>query len=165
MSSQILSQDKIDKILKRIAFQVVENNFQESAICLVGITGQGYQMALRLKELIAAIKPEVSLSTYELFVSKENPVRKDIHLNVPLDQLQDQVVVVVDDVMNTGRTQAYALGYLLQLSLKKVETAVLVNRQHTRFPIAATYSGISLSTTLDDHIEVRLENEVGAYLY
>ena len=165
MSNQILSQEKIEKILKRIAFQVIENNFHESELTLVGINGQGYHMALRLRELISTITDSIKIDLVELFINKEKPVRKDIHLNVPIEQLTDQVVIVVDDVMNTGRTQAYALGYLLQLSLKKVETVVLVNRQHTRFPIAATYSGIALSTTLDDHIEVKLEDHVGAYLY
>jgi pyrimidine operon attenuation protein/uracil phosphoribosyltransferase len=165
MNNQILSQEKIDKILKRIAFQVIENNFQEESICLVGISGQGYQMALRLKQLIPSIKSDITVEVFELYIDKAKPVREDIHLNTELEQLRDQVVIIVDDVMNTGRTEIYALAYLLQLSLKKVETAVLVNRQHTRFPVAATYSGISLSTTLDDHIEVKLEDEVGAYLY
>ena len=165
MNNQILSHEKIEKILKRIAFQVVENNFHESQLCLVGITGQGYQMAIRLKELISTINSSMSVEIFELFIDKGKPERKDIKLSADSERLVDQVVIVVDDVMNTGRTQAYALGFMLQHSLKKVETVVLVNRQHTNFPIAATYSGIALSTTLDEHIEVKLENEVGAYLY
>ncbi len=165
MNNQILSEEKIEKILKRIAFQIIENNFLESEIVLVGISGQGMQMARNLKEFMYSIRPEIKSTVCELFIDKHQPVRSDIKMDTDLKKLEDSVIVLVDDVLNTGRTTAYALSYLLQLSLKKLETAVLVNRQYTRFPVAATYSGISLSTTLDDHIEVKLDKEVGAYLY
>ncbi|MFZ9027743.1 MAG: phosphoribosyltransferase family protein [Crocinitomicaceae bacterium] len=165
MNNQILSEEKIEKILKRLAFQIIENNFLESEIVLVGISGQGMQMARNLKEFMYSIRPEIKSTVCELFIDKHQPVRSDIKMDTDLKKLEDSVIVLVDDVLNTGRTTAYALSYLLQLSLKKLETAVLVNRQYTRFPVAATYSGISLSTTLDDHIEVKLDKEVGAYLY
>ena len=165
MSNQILSKDKIDRILKRIAYQIIENNFQEQHLSLVGITGQGFQMALRLQSLIQEIAADLEVEVFELLLDKSAPAREDVRLSVDILTLRDKVVIVIDDVMNTGRTQAYAVGYLLQLSLKKLETAVLVNRRHTKFPIAATYSGIALSTTLDEHIEVRLEDQIGAYLY
>ena len=165
MNNQILSEEKIEKILKRIAFQIIENNFLESEIVLVGISGQGMQMARNLKEFMYSIRPEIKSTVCELFIDKLQPVRSDIKMDTDLKKLEDSVIVLVDDVLNTGRTTAYALSYLLQLSLKKLETAVLVTRQYTRFPVAATYSGISLSTTLDDHIEVKLDKEVGAYLY
>jgi pyrimidine operon attenuation protein/uracil phosphoribosyltransferase len=165
MSSQILTSLRINKILKRIAFQVLENNFEASEICLVGINGQGHNMARQLKELVQDIKPELKVLSWELHIDKTSPKFEDISMDNALDDLRGKAVVVVDDVMNTGRTQAYAISYLLKGDPSKLETAVLVNRQHTKFAVAATYSGISLSTTLDEHIEVRLENEVGAYLY
>ena len=131
----------------------------------MGISGQGMRMTQFLQSFIQEIKPDLTIHIHELFIDKNQPVWSEIHIDTELKNLQKGVVVIIDDVMNTGRTTAYALSYLLQISLKKLETAVLVNRQYTRFPVAATYSGISLSTTLDDHIEVRLENEVGAYLF
>lgn len=122
-------------------------------------------MARQLKELLQDIKPELKVLSWELHIDKTSPKFEDISMDNALDDLRGKAVVVVDDVMNTGRTQAYAISYLLKGDPSKLETAVLVNRQHTKFAVAATYSGISLSTTLDEHIEVRLENEVGAYLY
>ena len=165
MNNQILSRQKINDILKRIAFQIVENNFAEEEIYLIGIVGQGVSMARELQQMVVGIRPGLRVSLQELTIDKANPIQSDIRLDIDLSALSGGVAVLIDDVMNTGRTTSYALSYLLQVPLKKVETAVLVNRQYTRFPISVTYSGFGLSTTPDEHIEVRLEGEVGAYLY
>ncbi len=161
----ILSEEKIFKILKRIAVEIVENNFDSKNVVLVGITNQGYKMAQRLKKEISKSRWSVNCSLQKLEIDKSDPVSGEVKLDCDPAVLHGKTVVVVDDVMNTGRTQAYALSYILKASVKKVETAVLVNRSHTAFPIHVTYSGIELNTTIDDHIEVKLEKEVGAYLY
>jgi len=163
--SQILSAEKIGNILNRIAIQIIESNFYESELVLVGIQGQGYKMAAQLKTILEKQSISFRINLVELKIDKFNPVAADIKLIGDLFLLDGKSIVIVDDVMNTGRTQAYGLAYILQANVKKVETAVLVNRSHTAFPISATYSGISLSTTIDDHIEVRIEGEQGAFLY
>lgn len=163
--NQILTENKVKNILKRMAFEIVENNYQESQLFLVGIVGQGVSMASILKKELKKIRKDLKVELLTLSVDKKDPVHSDIQLNKDLSILTDGSIIIVDDVMNTGRTQAYGLSYLMKSTPKKVETAVLVNRSHTSFPISVTYSGIALSTTLDNHIEVKLEEEVGAYLY
>lgn len=163
--NQILSAGQIERILDRIAIQILENNFEAKAVELVGINGQGFQMAKKLVEKLSKQEKGFTVGLTELFVDKQNPVAADIKLDKPLEVLNDKSIILIDDVMNTGRTQAYSLAYIMKAKVLKVETAVLVNRSHTRFPISATFSGISLSTTIDEHIEVRLEQNPGAFLY
>lgn len=163
--TQILSAEKIGNILNRIAIQILESNFYEPELVLVGIQGQGYKMAAQLKSILENEAISFQVNLVELMVDKLNPVAADIRLSADLSLLDGKSIVIVDDVMNTGRTQAYGLAYILQTKVKKVETAVLVNRSHTAFPISATYSGISLSTTIDEHIEVRIEGEQGVFLF
>ena len=153
----ILSADRIEKILDRIAIEIVENNFHAGEILLIGISGQGFQMANRLKSLIDDSPWKLKSKVLNLDIDKANPAKNEISLGADENLLVEATIVVVDDVLNTGRTLAYSLSYILKSDVKKVETAVLVNRSHTGFPISATYSGIELSTTLEEHIEVRLD--------
>lgn len=163
--NRILSKDQINKILKRIAIEVVENNYHLDELIIIGISGQGFQVAKQIEKGINETKSDIKTSRYKLSIDKADPASSEIRLNASLDSLSGKTVLLVDDVMNTGRTQAYSLSYLLQVPIKKLETAILVNRSHGSFPIAVNYNGIALSTTIDDHIEVRLETKVGAYLY
>lgn len=162
--NQILTENKVKNILKRMAFEIVENNYTESHLFLIGIKGQGVVMAQMLQDQLQSIRDELKITTITLSVDKTDPVHSEISLNKPLDDIKEGNLIIVDDVMNTGRTQAYAMSYLMQVTPRSVQTAVLVNRSHTSFPVSVTYSGIALSTTLDDHIEVRLEQDIGAYL-
>lgn len=161
----ILTEDRILKIIKRIAYQIVEGNYKFKTVYLIGISGQGEKLAGLLAEEISAIRSEIVCKVETLSINKEKPKFSEIAISCELSDLNDRSVVVVDDVMNTGRTHSYALSYILQTAVKKVETAVLVNRSHKAFPISATYSGISLSTTIDEHIEVELNKETAAYLF
>ncbi len=165
MHNLILSESKISKILDRISIEILENNIDEDNIIFVGISGQGAIMAETLRTNFEKQGTSHHLSTATLQIDKSNPQFEDISIDIDTDSIKDAVLIVVDDVLNTGRTQAYSLSYLMQYSPGKVETAILVNRSHTSFPISVTYSGIALSTTIDNHIEVKLESEVGAYLY
>jgi pyrimidine operon attenuation protein/uracil phosphoribosyltransferase len=163
--NQIVGAEKIGKIIERMATQIVENNFHTEHLKLIGIQGQGVHLAQLLAREVEKVHPSCTTEVIALEISKEDPAHSEIRLSVELDSLKNHALVMVDDVMNTGRTQAYSLSYLLQIPVKKVETAVLVYRSHTAFPISVTYSGVALSTTIEDHIEVRLKEEVGAYLY
>ena len=161
----ILSESRIRHIVKRIAFEIVENNYDSGEVVLVGIQGQGLKLAEHLKKQIRSIDSSFKCEVMELMIEKSNPRIAQISINKDLETVKGRSIVLVDDVMNSGRTQAHALSYILQTSVKKFETAVLVNRSHKRYPISATYSGIELSTTIDEHIEVVLEGETAVYLY
>ncbi len=161
----ILGEDRINKIIKRIAYQIIEGNHKYKKIVVLGINGQGEILADLLSKEVESIRPALECQVEQLKIDKAKPKFSDIELSCSLQELSNRSVVVVDDVMNTGRTQSYALSFILQSPVKKVETAVLVNRSHKAFPISATYSGISLSTTIDEHIQVELDKETAAYLY
>ena len=164
-SNRILAQHQIRQKIKRMAYELYENNFEEQDLLLAGIQENGYLMAQMLaKEIqsIAAITVELASITLDKIYPLEHPiVVEPANIN-----LNNRVVILVDDVLNTGKTLAYAMQSFLKTEVKKIETATLINRHHTLYPINATYTGLSLSTTLQEHIRVVLTegDRFGAYL-
>lgn len=160
MNDKILSKDKIDQIIKRIAYQVFENNMSES-LALVGVDTGGRLFADVLSKYLLEISGK-KVPCYTLSIDKNNPLNHEITMDDTFSSLADKSVILCDDVLNSGKTLAYSLGKILSVGVKKVETAVLVLRSHSRFPIYATYKGYELSTTINEHVEVKLED--GVYL-
>lgn len=161
----ILTGQQVHQILRRIAFEIYEDNFDEKNIVIVGIHDKGYLIAQQIVEHLSNIAPEIKVSLARLNIDKDDPVASDVTLNVPSKELKGKSVVLVDDVLNSGKTMAYSLKAILDVQLKKLQTAVLVNRSHKRFPLLANYMGYELSTTIDEHVEVVLENDKGVFLY
>ncbi len=159
-NNQILSQSKVDQIIKRIAYQVHENNMNEDVV-IVGVEPGGKMLADQLNANLKEIKGQDS-TCYSITLDKENPLNKDIMIDGDVSKLKDKTIILCDDVLNSGRTLAYSLTKLLTLEVKKVETAVLVLRTHGKFPIYANYKGYELSTTINEMVEVRAGN--GVYL-
>ncbi len=156
--SIILNKQQILQKIKRMAYQICEHNLKEKSVVLVGIYPQGYHLASLLASELKEVAPfEVVLAKLEL--DKEKPLSNEIKLDIPETELDQKATVLVDDVLNTGKTMAYSLKPFLNRNLKKLETAVLVNRSHKKFPISANYQGIELATTLSEHIVVVLEEE------
>ncbi len=160
----ILDQRSIEQIVRRIAYQIYENNIDEKVISMVGIEKQGLELAELLTAELKEIDPELKVSSYQITIDKENP-KETVRLNSTNGDLQHRVVVLVDDVLNTGKTIAYSLMCLLEEKVAKVEIAVLVDRGHRLYPVSASYSGIQLSTTLEEHIEVKLGRKPVVHLY
>jgi pyrimidine operon attenuation protein / uracil phosphoribosyltransferase len=159
----ILTDQQITQKIKRIAFEMYESNFKEKSIVLAGIDGQGYSFAKILgKELesIAAIK----VILVKIGVDKLAQQQCEIKIDKTLKEYQKKCVILVDDVLNTGRTLAYAMKPFLEAGIKKMEVAVLVNRSNTLFPITPTYTGYELSTTLKDRVEVVLGKKSSVHL-
>jgi len=158
----ILTQDVIEKKIKRIAYEIYEHNSDEQDIILAGIWDRG----MVLTEKIAAILKEISplrIKLLQLNLDKQRP--SAVQLSEELD-FNDKVIVLIDDVANSGRTMLYALKPFLQFLPKKIQTAVLVDRKHKAFPLSVDFVGYSLSTTLQDMVMVEMgENEIkSAYL-
>ncbi|KAA3436507.1 phosphoribosyltransferase family protein [Rufibacter hautae] len=162
--NRILDHHQILQKIKRMAFEIYEQNFEEKQLVLAGIHENGYFLAQALAQELREISPlEVQLVGVSLH--KTEPLTHDIQIEPALPALTHTPVVLVDDVLNTGRTLAYTLREFLEKDCKKLEIATLINRHHPLYPIAATYTGYSLSTTLREHIRVVLtENEWNAYL-
>ena len=163
MSTVILTEQQINQKIRRIAFQILENNIEEKQIYLAGIAENGYIFAKKLKdELEENSQKEITLC--EVNIDKENPL-DNVSTSVSIEELVDQSVVLVDDVLNSGKTLIYAVRHFLQVPLKKFKTAVLVNRNHKNFPVKSDFKGISLSTSLEEHVEVSFKNKAEAILY
>jgi pyrimidine operon attenuation protein / uracil phosphoribosyltransferase len=162
--SLILTASQIDQKIKRIAYEVLEHNFREKEIVFAGIDGQGYMLAKLLTTQLESIS-EMKTKLVKVSLDKTAPQQSEIQLDVELKELKKKCIVLVDDVLNTGKTLAYGMRPLLTIEVKKIEIAVLINRSHTTFPILPTYTGFGLSTTLTDHVEVVLGKKGAVYLH
>jgi len=159
----ILDERQVQQKIKRMAFEIYEHNFNEKNIVVAGIEGQGYILAKLLTKQVQQISPlEVMLVKVNL--DKLAPAQSEVTLDCELKSLKKKCIVLVDDVLNTGRTFAYGMKPFLDIEVKKIETAVLVNRSHTLFPIYPQYTGYALTTTIKDHVEVNLVKETAVYL-
>ena len=159
----VLSGTQINQKIKRIAFEVFENNAKEKLLVFAGIDGQGYAFAKLLAKEVKSIAG-MEVSVIRVSVDKLAPTQSEVTLDTAASAFKKKVVVLVDDVLNSGRTLAYAMKPFLEMGVKKMEVAVLVNRSRTLFPIMPTYTGYELTTTLTDHVEVKLGTEAAVYL-
>ena len=161
MALQILDDIQIAQKLRRIAFEIYENNYDEQHIVFAGIDDKGYEVASLIAHHLHQISP-LNSQLVRVSLDKANPVGTPVQLDTDLKNLEGKCIVLVDDVLNTGRTLVYGMKPFLSIAIKKMEIAVLVNRSHTHFPVYATYSGYELSTSLTEHIDVVLEKDKNA---
>ena len=163
MNGQIFDAAKIEHCTQRMAYQIYEANFDCKEIYLAGIAKNGEIYAQKIKGFLERISP-LKIHLIQLVVDKKNPLSA-VESSHSIDDIVNQSVVVVDDVLNTGSTLMYAVKYLLAVPLRQLNTAVLVNRNHKKYPIKADFKGISLSTSLNEHIEVVFSGkDTGVYL-
>lgn len=159
----ILDAVQIKQKIRRIAYEIYEHNFNEKTIVIAGIEGQGYTLAKLLIKEVESISPIKTLLV-KVSLDKSAPQQTEVGLDCNLKDLQKKCIILVDDVLNTGRTFAYGLKPFLNIEVKKIETAVLVNRSHPLFPIYPQYTGYELATTIRDHVEVVLGKETAVYI-
>lgn len=161
----ILNKDQILQKIRRIAFQVYENNREETEIFFAGIRGSGYKLAQMLQEEFSRIT-QIPSKLILVVLDKARPIQSDVELDIDVQDLTNKAVIIVDDVLHTGRTLSYSLKPFLNVRIKKLQTVVLVDRKYKRFPISADYVGYSLSTTLQDHVDVFLDEDqkFGVYI-
>ena len=161
---EILSHLQIEQKINRLAHQLLENCFEEKEIFIGGIQGNGYILAERLSSIIVA-NSDLKTNLFEVKLNKSEPWSKDITLSMDQKKMENGYIVLVDDVLNSGKTMQYALVEILQFRTKAIKTLTLVDRKHRRFPIKANFVGMSLSTTLKQHVEVDLKSKKNkAYL-
>ncbi|MBY0436218.1 MAG: phosphoribosyltransferase [Cyclobacteriaceae bacterium] len=160
----VLDDAQVRQKVRRMAYEVYENNFSEKSLVLAGIEGQGHGLAKLLEKELARISP-LAVTVVKISLDKQAPQRSEIRLDVDQQELKKKAIILVDDVLNSGRTLAYAMRPFLSVEVKKIEVAVLVNRSHTHFPVQPNYTGYELSTTLNEHVEVVLEKKSAVYLH
>jgi pyrimidine operon attenuation protein / uracil phosphoribosyltransferase len=154
---KILDDKQIRHKLKRLTIEILENNIEESEIILAGINNNGVAMAqLLMNELVG--KTTIPITITRIKLNPASPIDNPIVLEMPLENVKNKAIIVVDDVANTGRTIYYALKPLMDSLPRKVEVAVLVDRKHKSYPIQADYVGLSLATTLKENIDVQIRD-------
>lgn len=165
MAIILLNQLQITQKIRRIAYQIYEKNWDTQEVVLAGIENGGYILAKRLENELKNISP-LKTQLVKITLDKFQLVQSEVMLDVDIQTLTNKIVILVDDVLNTGRTLTYSLRPFLKIPIIKLQTAVLVNRHHHSFPIAADYVGYVLSTTLQDNITVVLneKEDEGVYL-
>jgi len=154
----VLTGDQILQKVRRMAFEIYENNFREKEIVIAGVCDKGIKLAELLFAELKDISP-IKLTLVKIDLDKENPMSSDISINCDTKTLKNKTIILVDDVLNTGKTFTYSMRPFLNIKVKKIEVAVLVNRNHTQFPISSNYTGYELSTTLNEHVEVVLNKK------
>ena len=159
----VLEHDRIQRKLRRMAFQLVEENAAEKGLVLVGIAPRGAKLAVRLKQHLEEISA-LQVDLHELELDKDAPMQSAARFSRGDVDLGGQVVVLVDDVLMSGRTLMYAAAHLITFPLKRLTTVVLVDRRHRSFPVRADIVGLTLTTTLQEHISVEFARKDTVYL-
>jgi pyrimidine operon attenuation protein/uracil phosphoribosyltransferase len=151
----ILEHPEIERKIFRLAYQILEQTIHQQHLFIGGIQGNGLILAKRLKEIIDKHGgPDVVV--FEIIINKEEPWSEHIKLSIQEDDLKNGYIILVDDVINSGKTMQYALLKFLQQATHAIKVLTLVDRQHRRFPIKADFVGLSLSTTLKNRVEIDL---------
>ena len=159
----ILDAATASRKLQRMAYEIAEQNLEGSnELILAGIKDNGVVLA----KIIAGYLKEIykgSVRFISIELDKRHP--KDIRLSEALP-FDDAVIILVDDVTNSGKTLLYALKPFLAFHPKKIQTLTLIERSHKVYPVKSDYVGVSLATTLQEHIFVEVDGErvTGAYL-
>lgn len=154
----ILNKEQIKQKINRLAYQVYEENYDEKEMLVIGIADRGAILAKRLVKKLKAIS-DIKITLSEIKINKRNPIEKLNEIKLSPGEYKNKNILIVDDVLNTGKVLMYACGYFLSVPIKKMQTLVLVDRNHHHFPISATFVGVSLSTTLKEHVSVMLSEK------
>lgn len=158
MPNKILSHDQIQHKVRRIAYQIFEANVTEKEIVVAGIDGGGLNFAKKIQKVLQDIT-EAKITLCTVFMDKSNPLKSGVTTSIAEKDYQNKSVVLVDDVLNSGTTLIYGVHHFLKTPLTQLKTAVLVNRNHKKYPVKADYKGISLSTSLQEHVQVEFKTK------
>jgi pyrimidine operon attenuation protein/uracil phosphoribosyltransferase len=151
----ILDQKQIAHKIKRIAYQIYETNVDEKEVVIAGIMTNGFVLAKKLKTEVEKISP-IKVILCEVIIDKKNPTNP-IKTSLKEEEYKNKSLLLVDDVLHSGTTLIYGVKHFLEVPLKQFKTAVLVDRNHKKYPVKADFKGISLSTSLNENVSVIFE--------
>ncbi len=152
---QILNHYQIQQKIIRLSYEILENNLDEEVIVLAGINNNGYKFAEFLTKSLQSISQKQFILKH-IRLNPAQPIGSPITTDISNDDIQGKSIIIVDDVANTGRTIFYAFKVFMDVLPKKIEVAVLVDRKHKIFPTKVDYVGLSLATTVQEHIKADL---------
>ena len=156
----VLTKTQIQQKITRMAYQIWEDNLEESELIIAGIVDCGYTLAERLQKELKRISG-INVILMKITLDKDSSHLQAV-TDIAVESCTNKVVVLTDDVLNSGRTLAYGLGVFLDTPLKKLRTAVLVNRSHRKFPVSPDFTGLDLATIIKEHVDVVLSVEEDA---
>ena len=160
---KILTNSQIKRKIKRISLQIIESNIEEKEVVLAGIEQNGFLLAKELNKMINELS-NLNIKLCSLKIDKKNPLN-NISTSLNSSEYKNKSIVVIDDVLNSGSTLMYAVKHFLDTELKHLKTAVLVDRNHKKYPIKADFKGVSLSTSIQNHVKVQFDkNSIEAFL-
>ena len=160
---KILDKEQIQEKIKRISYEIYEENFDDKSILVCGIEKNGSIIAKKIIKELESIC-DIKIEFMSINLNKKKPLNT-VEIKYSKNNIKNKSIILIDDVSNTGKTLIYVIKELIKFEPKKINTAVLVNRDHTLFPIKINFVGLSLSTSIKSHIEVNLGNkDIGAYL-
>ena len=160
---KILDYQSIKKKIRRISLQILESNIDQDEIIIAGIDLNGFIIAKKISQEISKIS-EIKIKLCKVKIDKKNPLN-DISTSLNFEDYQNKSLVVIDDVLNSGATLMYSVKYFLNTKIKSLKTAVLVDRNHKKYPIKADFKGLSLSTSIQSKVEVVIdEKKIEAFL-
>lgn len=157
IESVILNKKQIAHKIKRMAYQVYETNVEETEVVIAGIKENGFILAKKLKAEVEKISP-LKVILCEVFIDKKSPI-SPIKTSLKPEEYQNKSLLLVDDVLHSGTTLIYGIKHFLEVPLKQFKTAVLVDRNHKKYPVKADFKGISLSTSLNENVNVIFEGD------
>lgn len=153
----ILTNTQINHKIRRIALQILESNIDEPEIILAGISKNGFLIAEKLKQIISDYS-DVKITLCEVFINKKE-LLNEVTVSINVKEYANKSVILIDDVLHSGATLIYGVKHFLNVPLKQLKTAVLINRNHKKFPIKADFKGLSLSTSINEHVEIIFDND------
>ena len=160
---KILDYQSIKKKIRRISLQIIESNIDQDEIIIAGIDVNGFVIAKKISQEISKIS-EINIKLCKVKIDKKNPLN-DISTSLNFEDYQNKSLVIIDDVLNSGATLMYSVKYFLNTKIKSLKTAVLVDRNHKKYPIKADFKGLSLSTSIQSKVEVVIdEKKIEAFL-
>jgi pyrimidine operon attenuation protein/uracil phosphoribosyltransferase len=161
---QVLDHLEIERKITRIAHEIYERNYKEKDLVIIGVHDRGAEIASLIAKSLKKISP-ITIHEMTLKLNKKAPLSDEIRLDGDKDNIRKKVVILVDDVLNSGRTLIHAAQFLLSFEPKSLSVATLVDRFHRKFPIRADFVGVTLSTNLKEHVSVtKTKGKFAAYL-
>ena len=158
----ILDNTQINQKVKRIAYQIYESNSSEKEVIIAGIVGNGFTFSKKIASVLEEIST-INVTLCEVIIDKKKPLQP-ITTSISVNDYKNKPLVLVDDVLNSGTTLIYGIKHFLEVPLKRFKTVDLVNRNHKKYPVKADFKGISLSTSIKEHVQVEF-NETTAIAY
>lgn len=155
MTNIVLNADDIEKKIKRLSYQIIEKNINKKDIIIIGIQSNGKYLSERIKGYVMEYS-DIKVSLYDMELDKKNFLFKKCTPELIYDRINNNIIVFIDDVMNSAGTLMYAINKILSYHPKDIQIGVLIERTHKSFPLSANFKGLELSTSEFEHVEVRL---------